>query len=68
MSTQYLTLDEVSRRLHMAPGTARNRMSRQDPMPPSVRIGRRRLFPEDMFEQWMQERLTKEGGLNGSYQ
>lgn len=68
MSTQYLTLDEVSRRLHMAPGTARNRMSRQDPMPPSVRIGRRRLFPEDMFEQWMQERLKKEGGLHGSYQ
>lgn len=62
MSTQYLTLDEVSRRLHMAPGTARNRMSRHDPMPPSVRIGRRRLFPEDQFNQWMHDRQQCEQG------
>lgn len=57
MTTRYLTLDEISQRLHMAPGTARNRMSRHDPMPPSVRVGRRRLFPEDQFHQWMVERL-----------
>lgn len=62
MSTRYLTLDEISRRLHMAPGTARNRICRQDPMPPSVRIGRRRLFPEDQFNQWMFERQQQDQG------
>ncbi len=62
MTTRYLTLDEISQRLHMAPGTARNRMSRHDPMPPSVRIGRRRLFPEDQFNQWMCDRLERQQG------
>jgi len=57
VTTQYLTVDEVSRRLRMAPGTARNRMSRHDPMPPSVKVGRRRLFPEDKFNQWMEVRF-----------
>lgn len=59
MTTQYLTVDEVSRRLRMAPGTARNRMSRHDPMPPSVKVGRRRLFPEDKFNQWMEVRFQE---------
>lgn len=62
MTTRYLTLDEISLRLHMAPGTARNRVSRHDPMPPSVRVGRRRLFPEDQFNQWMRDRLQREQG------
>lgn len=62
MTTQYLTLDEISRRLHIAPGTARNRMSKHDPMPPSVKVGRRRLFPEDKFNQWMEVRLQENAG------
>ena len=62
MTTRYLTLDEISQRLHMAPGTARNRMSKHDPMPPSVKVGRRLLFPEDKFNQWMGERLQCEKG------
>lgn len=59
MTIRYLTLDEISQRLRMAPGTARNRMSRHDPMPPSVKVGRRRLFPEDKFDQWMEVRLEE---------
>lgn len=62
MTTRYLTLDEISQRLHMAPGTARNRMSKHDPMPPSVKVGRRRLFPEDKFNQWMEVRLQESAG------
>ena len=54
MATEYLSLEEVSRRLHISPATVRNRLSRRDPMPPSIKIGRRRLFPEDKFELWME--------------
>ena len=53
MTIEYLTLEEISRRLHIAPTTARNRLSRNDPMPPSIKIGLRRLFREDEFEQWV---------------
>lgn len=54
MATEYLALEEISRRLHISPATVRNRLSRRDPMPPSIKIGRRRLFPEDKFELWME--------------
>jgi excisionase family DNA binding protein len=50
---RYLTIEEVSAYLHMQVGTARNRLSRGEPMPPSVKIGRRRLFPEDDFQEWL---------------
>ena len=58
MGKQYLSLEQVSQRLHLAPGTVRNRLSRNDPMPPSIRVGRRRLFPEDKFEAWMESRVV----------
>lgn len=54
MSTEYLSLEEISRRLHISPATVRNRLSRQDSMPPSIKIGRRRLFPEDQFDLWIE--------------
>jgi len=54
MTTEYLSVEEVGRRLHISPGTVLNRLSRQNPMPPSIKIGRRRLFPEDKFELWME--------------
>ena len=50
---RYLTIEEVRAYLHMQVGTARNRLSRGEPMPPSVKIGRRRLFPEDDFQEWL---------------
>ena len=58
MSKQYLTIDQVSERMHIEPGTARNRLSRGYPMPPSCKVGRRRLFPEDEFDKWLYGYLT----------
>lgn len=54
----YLTVDEMSELLHMSPGTARNRLSRGEPMPPSIKIGRRRLFPVSELDKWLMTRLT----------
>lgn len=57
-NSEYLTIEEVSSRLHIRVGTARNRLSRGDPMPPSVKIGRRRLFPIDELERWIMTKLV----------
>ncbi len=51
------TVDEIAKELHMSVGTVRNRLSQGEPMPPSVKVGRRRLFPEDSFQKWMKLRL-----------
>lgn len=48
----------MSERLHISPGTARNRLSRGEPMPPSVKIGRRRLFPSVELERWLMNKLV----------
>jgi len=53
MSKTYLTVQEAARRLCVTPGTIHNRLARNACMPSSIRIGRRRLFPEDEFEKWM---------------
>lgn len=56
---KYLTVEEISARLRIKEGTCRNRLSRGDDMPPSVRVGRRVLFPEDAFDNWMMERVLE---------
>lgn len=55
-----LTIEEVSQRLHIAPGTARNRLNKGEPMPPSIRVGRRRLFPESDFDVWLKKFMESE--------
>lgn len=57
-SNSYLTIEEVSDRLHISVGTARNRLSRREPMPPSVTVGRRRLFPSAELEHWLMAKLV----------
>lgn len=53
MAEKYLNIEDISARMHITVGTARNRLSRGEPMPPSIKIGRRRLFPESRFYEWM---------------
>ena len=59
MTTNYLTVEQVSKKLHITVGTVRNRISKDDPMPPSIKVGRRRLFPEDEFDNWMKLKATR---------
>lgn len=49
---RFYTVEEIAQLLRMSAGTARNRLSRGDDMPPSMRIGRRRLFPQKSLDQW----------------
>lgn len=58
--TRFYTLEEIARELHIAPATARNRLTLGQPMPPSIRIGRRRLFPVDEFERWIASQMTRD--------
>ncbi|NIF78073.1 helix-turn-helix domain-containing protein [Paraburkholderia sp. Cy-641] len=55
--TRFYTLEEIASELHIAPATARNRLTLRQPMPPSIRIGRRRLFPAEEFERWIASQL-----------
>ncbi|MFC5428072.1 helix-turn-helix transcriptional regulator [Paraburkholderia denitrificans] len=57
--TRFYTLEEIARELHIAPATARNRLTLGQPMPPSIRIGRRRLFPIDEFERWIASQMMR---------
>lgn len=62
---KYLTYEQAADLLCMSTGGLRNRMSRGEPMPPSVRIGRRRLFPETALHEWLQaQRSIPCGGEN----
>ena len=59
---RFYTLEEIARELHIAPATARNRLTLGLPMPPSIRVGRRRLFPVDEYENWIASQLTRSEG------
>ncbi|TCG07867.1 DNA-binding protein [Paraburkholderia steynii] len=61
-SRRFYTLEEIARELHIAPATARNRLTLGLPMPPSIRVGRRRLFPVDEYEKWIASQLMHSGG------
>ncbi|REG58598.1 hypothetical protein B0G80_1257 [Paraburkholderia sp. BL6669N2] len=61
-SRRFYTLEEIARELHIAPATARNRLTLGLPMPPSIRVGRRRLFPAVEYEKWIASQLTHSGG------
>jgi len=62
--TQLLTVTELADVLHMDVGTIRNRLSRGEPMPPSVKIGRRRLFPAQDLSNWINKKLIDNDTLS----
>lgn len=58
MTKEFYTVEEIAELLRIRPGTVRNRLSyRGYDLPPSVVIGRRRLFPLSGYETWKQLRL-----------
>lgn len=50
---KFLKLDEIANQLHITPGTARNRIAKGERMPPFVKVGRRLLFSEAEFHEWV---------------
>ena len=58
MTKEFYTIDEIAELLRVRPGTVRNRLSRRDRnLPPSIAIGRRRLFLVADYEVWIKQRL-----------
>ncbi len=55
-------LEEVCKSLKITIQTGRNRLSKGLPMPPSFRIGRRRLFIESEIEKWLIEQAGIDSG------
>jgi predicted DNA-binding transcriptional regulator AlpA len=53
-----LTLSEISKMLRISDHTARNRLSMGMPMPPSFRVGKRRLFIKTEVEVWLEAQKT----------
>lgn len=48
-----IDIDQVCVILHISPQTGRNRISLGHPMPPSFKVGRRRLFLEEEVNRWL---------------
>ncbi|WP_373873642.1 helix-turn-helix domain-containing protein [Pseudomonas pseudonitroreducens] len=53
----------MSQILRISEHTARNRLSMGLPMPPSFRVGRRRLFLKQEVERW----LAAQAGVSGNH-
>lgn len=53
-----LTLSEISKMLKISDHTARNRLSMGMPMPPSFRVGKRRLFIKVEVEKWLDDQKS----------
>lgn len=58
-NVETITLTEVSQILKISEHTARNRLSLGLPMPPSFRVGRRRLFLKREVERWLAEQAVQ---------
>ncbi|TWO64407.1 helix-turn-helix domain-containing protein [Caenimonas sedimenti] len=59
-----MTISDVSKLLHITDDTARNRLAAGNEMPPSFRVGRRRLFLRSEVERWLVERASHPLGAN----
>ena len=60
MTKEFYTVEEIADLLRIRPGTVRNRLScRRRDVPPSIVIGRRRLFPLGDYEVWIKQRLLE---------
>ena len=65
---QVITLERVSPLLHISVGTGRNRLSKGEPMPPSFRTGRRRLFLASAVDDWIRSEAGITPGITPRYE
>ncbi len=62
------TIEELAHTLRLQPGTVRNKLSRGEDLPRSVRVGRRRLFPEDGVEAWLEAQESRHANRSSGNQ
>jgi len=57
----FYTVEEIAELLRVRPGTVRNWLSRRGrDLPPSIVVGRRRLFPLRAYERWKEQRVSEQ--------
>jgi excisionase family DNA binding protein len=54
--TRLVTINELAHALRLTPGTIRNKLARGADLPPSIRLGRRRLFSQEQIDAWLKAR------------
>jgi len=54
--TRLITINELAHALRLTPGTIRNKLARGADLPPSLRVGRRRLFSQEQVDGWLKAR------------
>jgi excisionase family DNA binding protein len=64
MMKDFYTVEEIAELLRVRPRTVRNWLSRRSgDLPPSIVIGRRRLFPLSAYEVWKEQRICERRGI-----
>lgn len=53
--TELYTTEDIAEKLSVTPGAVRQ-MHRRGTAPPSIKAGRRRLYPSHLFEHWIRDR------------
>lgn len=53
----FVTVDEFAKMIRIEPETLRNKLSRGEPLPPSTKIGGRRLFLESDVKEWIVKKI-----------
>jgi len=48
-----ITINELADILHLTKGTVYNRLCAGDPMPPSIQIGKKRLWLQSTVDAWL---------------
>jgi hypothetical protein len=67
VAKEFYTVEEMAELLRIRPGTVRNRLlHRSEDVPPSVVIGRRRLFPVSGYEDWKRQRFHVKQALKAA--
>jgi hypothetical protein len=56
----------LARAMSLAPGTCKNRLSRGAPMPPSITVGKRRMWLITTVIEWLRARERMHGDQNRS--
>ncbi len=59
MKNEYYTVRQIAKLLYLKEGTIRNKLSKGESLPPSKKIGSRRLFPIKEFEKWIASQMMR---------
>ena len=65
MTAEMMTTEQVAARLRITPGAVRA-LTFRGTGPPSVKVGKRRLYPRPEFDRWLEDGLLRKMAGGGS--